>query len=86
MSITEKELFDRLVQLETEKLTLLADIKQLKKDAAYDEDFNPDGLSKDDIKLVAKAAVLRAKENFSEMKEGVLAVIDKYEQMVGDDE
>jgi hypothetical protein len=79
--ITEKELFDRLVTLETDKLTAAEDIKQLKSDATYNEDDNPQGISKDDIKLVAKAAVLEARNKYEEQKEAVNAVFKKYEEL-----
>lgn len=79
--ITEQQLFDRLVKLETDKLTTTADIKQLKDDAKYDEDMNPKGINKDELKLIAKAATLHAKAKFEETKEGALAVFNKYEEL-----
>lgn len=82
MTISEKDLFARLVTLETDKLTLAEDIKQLKKDAVYDEDMNPQGISKDDIKLIAKAAVLEAKNTFEEQKSATDAVYSKYMELV----
>lgn len=54
--ISQKELFDRLADLETQKLTLGDDIRQLKADSKYDEETNPRGLSSEDIKLIAAAA------------------------------
>ena len=80
-AITEKELFQRLVTLETEKLTLAEDIKQLKDDAKYDDDMNPQGINKDELKLVAKAAILHAKSTFEEQKEAAQAVFKKYEAL-----
>lgn len=64
--IDEKSLFDRLLHLETEKLTLAEDIRQLKKDASFDVDMNPKGIDKDRVKLIAKAAALAAKDVFDE--------------------
>lgn len=81
MSMSQKELFDRLTTLETEKLTLAEDIKQLKDDAKYDEDLNPEGISKDDIKLIGAAAKLEAKRDFEEKKEAAQAVFNKYEEL-----
>lgn len=78
VTLSEAELFKRLVQLETDKLTLAADIKQVKDDASYDEDMNPKGIQKDEIKLIAKAAVLHAKCKFEEQKEATDAVYQKY--------
>lgn len=82
-TLTEKELFQRLVKLETDKLTLAADIKAVKDDASYCEDLNPRGIQKDEIKLIAKAAVLHAKQTFEEQKEASSAVFEKYEELVG---
>ena len=86
MSMTEQELFSRLVALETEKLTLSNDIKQLKADAKYDEDLNPKGITKEDVALVAKAAILEARNKFEEQKEAADAVFDKYRELTGYDQ
>ena len=83
MSITQKELFQRLVTLESDKLTLAEDIKQIKDDAKYDEDTNPQGISKEDIKLIAAAAKLEAQNQFEEKKEAANAVFKKYEELTG---
>lgn len=83
MSITQKELFDRLVTLESDKLTLSEDIRQLKADAKQDEDENPNGVSKEDIKLISAAAKLEAQNQFEEKKEAATAVFKKYEEMTG---
>ena len=83
MSITQKELFDRLVTLESGKLTISDDIKQLKEDAKYDAEMNPQGISKEDIKLIAAAAKLEAQNQFEEKKEAATAVFKKYEELTG---
>ena len=83
MSLTQKELFDRLVNLESEKLITAEDIKQIKDDAKYDEDTNPQGISKEDIKLIAAAAKLEAQNQFEEKKEAATAVFKKYEELTG---
>lgn len=80
-TLSETDLFKRLVQLETDKLTTAADISQLKKDAAYHEDDNPYGIDKDEIKLIAKAAQLEAKRDYEEKKVGALQVFAKYEEL-----
>lgn len=80
--ITEAQLFQRLVQLETDKLTIAADIKQLKEDAKYCEDMNPKGIDKEEIKLIAKAASLHAKANYEETKGNAQAIFKKYEELV----
>lgn len=81
--MSQRELFDRLVTLESDKLTIADDLKQLKEDAKYDEDTNPQGISKDDIKLIAAAAKLEAQNQFEEKKEAATAVFKKYEELTG---
>jgi len=81
MSITQKELFDRLSTLESEKLTLSEDIKCLKDDAKYDSELNPQGISKEDIKNIAAAAKLKAKNDYEEKSEAAKAVFKKYEEL-----
>lgn len=82
-TISEDDLFNRLTKLETDKLVLAADISQLKKDATYDEDDNPKGINKDEIKLIAKAAQLHAKRDFEEKKFAAHQVFAKYEELTG---
>lgn len=77
------DLFKRLVNLEGDKLTIAEDIKQIKDDAKYDEDTNPQGISKEDIKLIAAAAKLEAQNQFEEKKEAATAVFKKYEELTG---
>lgn len=81
MSISQKELYDRLVDLESQKLVLTADINQLKADSKYDENDNPRGLAKDDIKSIHGAAKLKSKLDYEEKKEAAQAVFKKYEEL-----
>lgn len=81
-TLNAQQLFERLVKLETDKLTIAADRKQLMDDAKYDEDHNPKGVDKDEIKLIAKAAILHAKNAFEETKEAADAVFEKYKELV----
>lgn len=80
-TLSQKDLFERLVKLETDKLVLADDIKQLKADSAYDADHNPKGISKEDIKLIAKASVIHAKATFEEQEEAANAVFSKYKEL-----
>lgn len=82
-TLNKEQLFKRLSQLESDKLVTAADISQLKKDAAYDEDDNPKGLDKDEIKLIAKAAQLHAKKDFEEKRYAANLVFAKYEELTG---
>ena len=81
-TLNAQQLFERLVKLETDKLTIAADIKQVKDDSKYDVDHNPKGVDKDEIKLIAKAAILHAKNAFEETKEAADAVFEKYKELV----
>jgi len=78
---TEEALFQRLTKLLTDLETVKQDIKQVKQDFTYDADLNSKGLSKDDIKLVDKAAKLYVAAKFEEVEEDALAVFDKYKQL-----
>lgn len=80
-TLSQKDLFERLVKLETDKLVLADDIKQLKSDSAYDADHNPKGISKEDIKLIAKASIIHAKATFEEQEEAANAVFSKYKEL-----
>ena len=84
--MNEVELFKRLVDLESEKLTITADIKQLKEDAKYDEETNPKGIAKDEIKLIAAAARLEAQNQYEEKKAAADAVFKKYAELTGYDD
>jgi uncharacterized protein (UPF0335 family) len=83
MSMSQQELFDRLVTLESEKITLTEDIKQLKADCVYNEDTAPNGLLKDDIKLIAAASKLEAQNQYEQKKEASDAVFQKYVELTG---
>lgn len=79
--ISEKELFDRLADLESQKLVLAEDIRQLRADSKYNEDDCPQGLTAEVIKLIAAAAKLEAKRDFEEKKDAANAVFKKYEEL-----
>lgn len=79
----QKDLFNRLVALLTEVEVLKEDIKAAKSDFTYDEDDNPKGFSKDDIKLITKSAAYQVKANFEEAKSEANAVFAKFEELTG---
>jgi hypothetical protein len=83
VTLSEDDLFKRLTKLESDKLILAADIAQIKKDATYEEDENPKGINKDEIKLIAAAAKLHAKRDFEEKRFKAKAVFAKYEELTG---
>lgn len=79
--MTEQQLFDALVNLNKQALVIAEDISQLKKDTKYHKDNNPAGLAVDDIKFVAAAAKLEAKQQFEEFSGDNAAVIAKYKSL-----
>ncbi len=85
-TLTEEQLFERLAKLESEKLILSEDIKQLKKDATFHKDSNPGGIAKEEIKLIGAASKLEAKRDFEEKQSAARAVFAKYIQLSKYDE
>lgn len=79
--MNDKALFQRLVQLKTEIEVLKADVKQLKDDVTYHKDHNPSGLSKDDVKLIDKAAAVYVKANYEELSGEFDALRKVYEEL-----
>jgi len=84
--ISEQELYDRLVTLETEQLVRASDIAQLKKDAKFHKKTNPTGLPKEVVSLASKAAKLEAAANFEEFSAKNHAVEETFKRLSGYDE
>ena len=82
-TLSEKGLFDRLVKLETDKLTSTQDIKAVKGDAKYHKDNNPKGILALDIKRIAASAVRHANRDFEEKQAESKAVAEKYKELTG---
>lgn len=83
MSISEKQVFDRFVNILTEAETLKQDLKAFKGDVTFHKDHNPGGYSKDTIKTILKAAQLEVKMNFEEFSAESAAVRSKYVELTG---
>lgn len=49
---TKENLFNRAVELYEQMETIKSDLKQLKEDFTYDEDVNPKGMDKNEVKDV----------------------------------
>lgn len=84
--ISEKELFDRLVNLFQQQMVLVNDIKQLKKDAKFNKKSNPTGIDKTIVPIISDAAKLEAKRNFEEYAGKNYAVIVKFKELSGYDD
>lgn len=82
MTITQEQLFERLVGLRTDILVANEDIKQLKADTKYHKDDNPNGIEKEEVSLIDQAAALKAKQNFADQFEKANAVFEKYRELV----
>lgn len=82
-TLTEQQLFNRIVTLRTEIETLTLDLKQLKADATYHKDYNPGGIDKGDVKVIDKAAQLEVKAKFEDFSEESSAVVKKYQELSG---
>lgn len=83
VTLTEQQLFDRLVELLTEQLVLGADIKQLKADAKFNKKTNPNGIAAADLGLVAAAAKLEAQNVFEEFAAKNAEVTAKFKELSG---
>ncbi len=79
-AITEKDLFDRLVELLTQQEEVRQDIKQL-----LDDVKDQENISKEDVSAIREAASLYVKTAFYEKKEKAERVFAKYEELSGED-
>lgn len=84
-TLTEKQLFDRLVELLIEQLLRAEDIKQLKADAKFNKKTNPNGIAAPDLALVAAAAKLEAQNVFEEFVAKNAEVEAKFKELSGYD-
>jgi uncharacterized protein (UPF0335 family) len=77
--MTEKELFDRLVNLELDSMALKEDVKEAKQEA---KDAGHDGKA---IGLIQKSAKLHVENTFEEKEEATLELFEKYKELSGYD-
>lgn len=85
-TLTQQQLFDRLVVLISQQLTLAKDISQLKKDAKFNKKTNPAGIPIVEIGLVVASAKLRAQEQFEEFTHKAAQVTAKFKELTAYDE
>ena len=57
----KQSLYNRAYQLAQEIITLQKDLKELKGEFSYDEEYNSDGFDKKEVAKIIKAAVAKAK-------------------------
>ena len=63
-----KNLFDRAINVEREILALQEDLKELKSEFTYHQEHNTQGLDKEEVGKVMKAAKAAAKQDDLEAK------------------
>lgn len=63
-----KQLFDRAINVEREILALQEDLKELKGEFTYHQEHNTQGLDKEEVVKVMKAAKAAAKQDDLEAK------------------
>lgn len=85
VTLTEQQLYDRLVTSITEQLVRAEDIKQLKADAKYNKKENPNGIPAATVSLIVKAATLEAQNQFEEFEAKNAEVIAKFKELSGYD-
>ena len=85
ITLTEQQVFDRLVALIGNQLVLAEDIKQLKGDAKFNKKTNPQGIKSADLALVAAAAKLEAQNVFEEFAAKNAEVTAKFKELSGYD-
>jgi len=73
-----KNLFDRAITIEREILSLQEDLKELKGEFTYHQDHNTQGLDKDEVAKVMKAAKAAAKQDDLEAKIEELTFINTF--------
>lgn len=73
-----KQLFDRAINVEREILVLQEDLKELKSEFTYHQDHNTQGLDKEEVGKVMKAAKAAAKEDDLDAKIEELTFINTF--------
>lgn len=73
-----KQLFDRAINVEREILSLQEDLKELKSEFTYHQDHNTQGLDKEEVGKVMKAAKAAAKQDDLEAKIEELTYINTF--------
>lgn len=73
-----KNLFDRAITIERSILALQEDLKELKSEFTYHQEHNTQGLDKDEVAKVMKAAKAAAKQDDLEAKIEELTFINTF--------
>ena len=67
----KNELYERAKALFNEVVTLEQDIEALLTEFTYDEDDNPSGLDKKEVKAIAKAAEIYVRNNVEKVEDKI---------------
>ena len=68
---TKENLFNRAKNVFTEVITLEGDIDALIDEFTYDEDENPSGIDKKEVRAVVKAAEVYARNNVEKVEDKI---------------
>lgn len=69
--LTKENLFNRAKNIFTEVITLENDVDALIDEFTYDEDENPSGIDKKEVRAVVKAAEVYARNNVEKVEEKI---------------
>lgn len=69
--LTKENLFNRAKNIFTEVITLENDVDALIDEFTYDEDENPSGIDKKEVRAVVKAAEVHARNNVEKVEEKI---------------
>ena len=85
--LTKESLFNRAKNVFTEVITLESDIDALIDEFTYDEDENPSGIDKKEVRAVVKAAEVYARNNVEKVEEKIAReqeFLDLYRDLSGE--
>lgn len=81
---TKENLFNRAVDIYQQMDTLKSDLKALREDFTYDEDMNPKGLAKEDVKEVVSFAAKYVAESVEKVIEQAAMFESLKQELLGE--
>lgn len=85
--LTKENLFNRAKNVFTEVITLEQDVDALINEFTFDEDENPSGIDKKEVRAVVKAAEVYARNNVEKVEEKIAReqeFLDLYRNLSGE--
>ena len=80
---TKENLFKRAVDIYQQMDTLKSDLKALREDFTYDEDVNPEGLPKEDVKEIVSFAAKYVADSVEKVIEQAAVFEALKEELIG---